>query len=311
MVRLPSRLRSGRAQAASQRRASSSSWRPSIAAFFGFRALDRGRRPRGDLARRVHAPSSTAGKVATATIHDQDHTVTRRAHERHRVHGRASPRSTPTTLTQRRRRRRRRRVRHRPPEREPVGEPAVRPAAVRVARARADVGARPGAGRRQPGHGLRQVDGQALVEGPAEGHVRRRRRPRRSGRGARGDQGVPRVAGEVPGDGREDPEGRAALRSARHRQDAARQGGGRRGGRAVLLDQRLRLRRDVRRRRRVTRARPLRAGEGGGAGDRVRRRDRRRRSSPRRRRSAAGTTSASRRSTSCSSRWTASTRSRA
>ena len=163
-------------------------------------------------------------------------------------------------------------------------EPAVQPAAVRAARARADVGAQPGAGRRQPGHGLRQVAGQAGQQGPAEGHVRRRRRPRRGGRGARGDQGVPRVAGQVPGDGREDPEGRAALRAARHRQDAARQGGRRRGRRAVLLDQRLGLRRDVRRRRRVAGARPLRAGEGRGARDRVRRRDRRRRPSPRCRR---------------------------
>ena len=39
-----------------------------------------------------------------------------------------------------------------------MGEPAVQPAAVRAARARAAVGARPGAGRRRPGDGLRQVD---------------------------------------------------------------------------------------------------------------------------------------------------------
>ena len=38
-----------------------------------------------------------------------------------------------------------------------------------------------------------------------------------------------------------------------------REGGGRRGGRALLLDQRLRLRRDVRRRRRVAGARPVRS----------------------------------------------------
>ena len=33
------------------------------------------------------------------------------------------------------------------------------------------------------------------------------------------------VARQVPADGRQDPEGRAALRAAGHRQDAARQGG--------------------------------------------------------------------------------------
>nr|WP_284289479.1 hypothetical protein [Angustibacter aerolatus] len=36
-----------------------------------------------------------------------------------------------------------------------------------------------------------------------------------------GDQGVPRRAGQVPGGRREDPQGRAALRPARHRQDPA------------------------------------------------------------------------------------------
>ena len=49
------------------------------------------------------------------------------------------------------------------------------------------------------------------------------------------------------------PEGRAALRPAGHRQDAARARRRRRGGRAVLLDLRLGLRRDVRRRRRLAR----------------------------------------------------------
>ena len=56
---------------------------------------------------------------------------------------------------------------------------------------------------------------------------------------------------QVPGTGRQDPQGRPALRTARHRQDAARARRRRRGRRAVLLDLRLRLRRDVRRRRRV------------------------------------------------------------
>ena len=49
---------------------------------------------------------------------------------------------------------------------------------------------------------------------------------RRGGRGAARDQGVPREPQEVPGAGRAHPEGRAALRPARHRQDAARTRGG-------------------------------------------------------------------------------------
>ena len=103
---------------------------------------------------------------------------------------------------------------------------------------------------------------------------------RRGGRGAPGDQGVPRRAGQVPGGRRQDPQGRAALRPARHRQDPARPRGRRRGGRAVLLDLRLGLRRDVRRCRRQPRARPVRAGQDERAGDRLRRRDRRRRPAP-------------------------------
>ncbi len=81
--------------------------------------------------------------------------------------------------------------------------------------------------------------------------------------------------------GRQDPQGRAALRLARYRQDPARPGGRRRGGRAVLHDLRVGLRRDVRRRRRVPRPRPVRAGQGQRAGDHLRRRDRRRRPPPR------------------------------
>ena len=54
-------------------------------------------------------------------------------------------------------------------------------------------------------------------------------------------------------------------------------------GRAVLLDLRLRLRRDVRRCRRLPRARPVRAGQGQRPRDHLRRRDRRRRPPPRRR----------------------------
>ena len=58
-------------------------------------------------------------------------------------------------------------------------------------------------------------------------------------------------------------------------QDAARARGRRRGGRAVLLDGGLRVRRGDRRGRRRARARPLQGGEGERAGDRVHRRARR------------------------------------
>ena len=99
----------------------------------------------------------------------------------------------------------------------------------------------------------------------------------------RRDQGVPGESGEVPGHRRQDPQGRPAVRAARHRQDAARPRGGRRGRGAVLLDLRLGLRGDVRRRRRLPGARPVRAGEGQRAGDHLRGRDRRGRPAPRRR----------------------------
>ena len=74
---------------------------------------------------------------------------------------------------------------------------------------------------------------------------------------------------------RPDPARRAALRASRHGQDAARAGGRRRGGGAVLLDGRLRVRRGVRRRRRVACARPVQTGEGGRARDHLHRRARR------------------------------------
>ena len=80
-----------------------------------------------------------------------------------------------------------------------------------------------------------------------------------------------------------------------HRQDAARARRRGRGRRAVLLGQRERVRRDDRRRRRLARPRPLRAGQGRGARDRLHRRagcDRARAAAAR---ASAATTSASRR----------------
>ena len=65
--------------------------------------------------------------------------------------------------------------------------------------------------------------------------------------------------------------GRAPVRSARHRQDLARPRRCRRGRRPVLLDQRVGVRGDVRRRRCGARPRPVRAGEGGRPRHRVHR----------------------------------------
>ena len=164
----------------------------------------------------------------------------------------------------------------------------------------------PDAGRRLEGHVVRQVARQADVGRLAEDHLPRRRGRRRGGRGAARDQGVPREPEEVPGARRADPEGRAALRTSRHRQDAARARRRRRGRRAVLLDLRLGLRRDVRRRRRLaacatSSSRPSRTAPASSSWTR---------STPSAAIAApawaAVTTSASRRSTSCSSRWTAS-----
>ena len=67
------------------------------------------------------------------------------------------------------------------------------------------------------------------------------------------------------------PRGVLLFGPAGDRQDAARARGRGRGGGAVLLDQRFRLRGDVRGRRRRARARSLRAGEGHRAGHRVHR----------------------------------------
>ena len=74
---------------------------------------------------------------------------------------------------------------------------------------------------------------------------------------------LPAQPGEVPTLGGADPARRPALRPAGHGEDAARARGRGRGGRAVLLDGGVRVRRGDRRRRRRTCARPLRAGEGG------------------------------------------------
>ena len=141
----------------------------------------------------------------------------------------------------------------------------------------------PDAERRQQGAVVRQEQGEAVVERAEEGHVQGRgRRGRGQGR-APGDHRLPARAAEVPEARRPHPQGRAADGPPGNRQDAARARGRRRSQRAVLLDQRLGLRGDVRRRRRLPRPRPVRAGQEERALHRLHRRDRRRRPSSRRR----------------------------
>ena len=141
-------------------------------------------------------------------------------------------------------------------------------------------------------------------------HVRRRRRRGRSQGGGEGNRRFPARARPLCRDRRPDPEGRAAGRASRHRQDAAGAIDRRRSQGAVPVRQRLGLRRDVRRRRRLahpqavqaTRAATRPASSSSTS------------STPSAAAAAAtrsATRSASRRSTSCSSRWTASRRTRA
>ena len=166
---------------------------------------------------------------------------------------------------------------------EPVGVAAVflgaHPAADRLL----DLLHAPDAERRQQGALVRQEQGEAVVELAEEGDVQGRRRRRRGEGRAAGDHRVPEGAAEVPEARRPHSEGRAADGPSGNRQDAAGARGRRRSQRAVLLDQRLGLRRDVRRRRRVARARPVRAGQEERALHRLHRRDRRRRPPSRRR----------------------------
>ena len=89
------------------------------------------------------------------------------------------------------------------------------------------------------------------------------------------DRRLPEGPGQVPEARRQDSQGRADGRLARYRQDAARPRHRRRSEGAVLHDLRLRLRRDVRRRRRLARARHVRAGEEARAVHHLHRRDRR------------------------------------
>ncbi|WP_444679428.1 ATP-dependent metallopeptidase FtsH/Yme1/Tma family protein [Halomonas sp. E19] len=111
---------------------------------------------------------------------------------------------------------------------------------------------------------LRQVQGQAALPRPDQDHLRRCRRLRRGQGGGRGAGRLPARSLQVPAPGRHHPPRCADGGPAGYRQDAAGQVHRRRGQGAVLLDLRLRLRRDVRRRGCLARARHVRAGQEAG-----------------------------------------------
>ena len=140
---------------------------------------------------------------------------------------------------------------------------------------RQDGGSSRGSGRRDLRRGPEQ--GQEGHRRAGGRHLQGCRRRRRGHRRTPGDHPVPQDPGAVRPPGRPHPEGRAAHRPARDRQDPAGQGDGGRGRSAVLREQRLRVRGDVRGGRGGPRARPVRAGARGGAGHRVHRRGRRHR----------------------------------
>src|SRR4029077_19680671 len=93
---------------------------------------------------------------------------------------------------------------------------------------------------------VRQDQGARAARDHAQGDVQGRGGVRGGEAGVAGDHRVPEGAAEVPAAGRTNSEGRAAARAAGLGQDPAREGGGGRGGRAVLLVERLGLRGDVR-----------------------------------------------------------------
>ena len=111
----------------------------------------------------------------------------------------------------------------------------------------------------QPDGRLHQAPGRVPAGGEDAGHLRRGGRRGRGQAGARGGGDIPQVTGNLHPAGRAHAPRHPAGRASRHGQDAALASGGRRGRGALLLDERLGLRRDVRGRRRRPRARPLQA----------------------------------------------------
>ena len=111
----------------------------------------------------------------------------------------------------------------------------------------------------------RQVARQGLCRDRHEGHLQGRGRRRRGEVRTTGSRRLPARSDIVRAARRAHPEGYSAGRPSGHRQDAAGARSSRRGRRAVLLDLRRRVRRDVRGRWGGARARFVRAGKEGGA----------------------------------------------
>ena len=128
-------------------------------------------------------------------------------------------------------------------------------------------GWRRGARRLRP---LHRAAGHARRAGA--GHLRRRRRNRRSRGRARRGRGLPQESEALHEARRAGPARGDAVRAAGDRQDAAGPRRRGRGGRRLLLAVGLGVRRGDRGCGCLARARPVQAGQGGGAGDRLHRR---------------------------------------
>ncbi len=113
-----------------------------------------------------------------------------------------------------------------------------------------------------------------------ENDVRRGGGHRRGESGADGDRRLPQKSGALQPARRPDPARGASQRPARNGQDAAGTRCGGRGRRPILLALGVGVRRGGDRYRRLARPRPLQAGEGRRAGDRLHRRARRDRAHP-------------------------------
>ena len=268
----------------------------------GFTQVDHVGRDRPDRERqRQERPDRRQGAAAPAHAHQRgrgqhpDHHAVPGRHQRHRSSTRWRTRATSPTFNTAVHQESflvhdadlHRPARHRPAD--PVLDDEQRP------------------GRRQPRDELRQVQGQAAQQGHAEDDVRRRRGRRRGGRGALRDQGLPAEPGAATR--------RSARRSPRACCSTARPAPARRCWRAPS-----RARRACRSTRSPARtssrcssasappacatcsSRPSRTPRASSSSTRSTRS-----AASAAPASAAATTSASRRSTSCSSRWTAST----
>ena len=249
-----------------------------IAAAFLVSSLASGSSSKADLTYSQFVQAVDDGQRQEHRVQQVDRRDQRRLH-RSRKRARRSSRAQARRTTSRRRpesaqgeerRRQVRRHRQQPLRRHPAVGAAARAdrRPVRLAQPSRRTGpdGRGDEHRAQPGEGLQHRE--------AEDDVRRRRRLRPGEAGDRRGRRLPEEPREVQGHRRAHPEGCAARRPSRHRQDAHRTRGRGRSGRAVRVGHRFRLHGDVRRCRRSPRARPVPDRTQAGARDHLRRRDR-------------------------------------